>query len=102
MDIFLFTSKEEGLGTSVLDALACQVPVVTTRAGGIPEMITNEYNGLLCGIQQPKELAAAVLRVVNDNAFKELLVKNGGNTVLNFSKEKMASETLKNYQEVLG
>ena len=101
LDIFLFTSKEEGLGTSVLDALACKIPIVATRAGGIPEMITNEYNGLLCGIQQPQELADAVLRVVQDNALKELLINNGGNTVLNFSKEKMASETMMYYQEVV-
>ena len=100
LDIFLFTSKEEGLGTSVLDALACKIPVVATRAGGIPEMITNEYNGLLCGIQQPQELADAVLRVVQDNDLKELLIKNGGTSVLNFNKEKMASETMKYYQEV--
>jgi glycosyltransferase involved in cell wall biosynthesis len=63
-------------------------------------MITNEYNGLLCGIQQPQELADAVLRVVQDNDLKELLIKNGGTSVLNFNKEKMASETMKYYQEV--
>ena len=101
LDVFLFTSKEEGLGTSILDALASNVPVVATRAGGIPEMITNEYNGLLCGIQAPQELAQAVLKVAEDDNLRKSLVQNGKLTVANFSKEKTASETMSNYEAVL-
>ena len=42
LNVFLITSKTEGLGTSILDALAAKVPVVATRAGGIPEIIKDK------------------------------------------------------------
>jgi len=101
LDIFLFTSKEEGLGTSVLDAMASNVPIVATRAGGIPEMVTNGQNGLLCSIKNPEELADAVIRVVQNDEIRESIVQNGRATVQRFSKEKTASETMACYMDIL-
>jgi glycosyltransferase involved in cell wall biosynthesis len=101
LDIFLFTSKEEGLGTSVLDAMASGVPVVATRAGGIPEMVTNGQNGLLCGIQSPEELANAIIRVVQNDELRESIVRNGKTTAQKFSKEKTAAETMACYMDIL-
>lgn len=42
LNLFLMTSKTEGLGTTILDAFAAQVPVVATQAGGIPEIVQHE------------------------------------------------------------
>lgn len=47
MDIFALTSRAEGLGTAILDAFAYAVPVVATRAGGIPELIGDDERGWL-------------------------------------------------------
>jgi glycosyltransferase involved in cell wall biosynthesis len=102
LDVFLFTSKEEGLGTSVLDAMASKVPVVATRAGGIPEMVENGSNGFLCGIQRPQELAEAVVKLVKDSQLRQSIIENASATVQNFSKEKTALKTLECYEEVLG
>jgi L-malate glycosyltransferase len=101
LDIFLFTSKEEGLGTSVLDAMASKVPVVATKAGGIPEMITHEQNGLLCGIKNHKELAEATIKVIQDEEFRQSIISNGSATVQKFSKEKTALETIQTYMDIL-
>jgi len=60
VDVFLFTSKEEGLGTSVIDALACGIPVVATKAGGIPEIIQAGKNGFLAPIKNAPLLAEKV------------------------------------------
>ena len=60
LDIFLFSSKTEGLGTSLLDAFACQVPVVATNAGGVPELIIHEKTGLLSPTKDPQSLAKNV------------------------------------------
>ena len=62
-------SHMEGLGTSVLDAMAAGVPVVGTEAGGMPESIVNEVTGLVCPIRDPAAIAAAVLRMLDDDAF---------------------------------
>ncbi len=63
LDVFVMSSKEEGLGTSVLDAMACRKPIVATAAGGIPEMVIHEETGLLVPVGQPEVLADAIVRL---------------------------------------
>ena len=101
LDIFLFTSKEEGLGTSVLDALAAGVPVIATKAGGVPEMIKNLENGLLCEIQRPDELAKAVEYMIEQPEEKARMVANGLEIVKKFSKESTADQTLEVYESLV-
>jgi len=100
LDLFLFTSKTEGLGTSVLDALACKVPVVSTNAGGIPEVIKDEMNGLLAPVGDAKKLAQQVVRVLNDSTLRAQIIKSGTSTVDKFTKEKMALKTMEIYKAV--
>ena len=56
-DVFCLSSKLEGLGTSILDAMALGIPVVATEAGGIPEMIAHGRTGWLAAPQDPVSLA---------------------------------------------
>ena len=101
IDLFLLTSKTEGLGTSLLDAQVCAVPIVATRAGGIPEIVQHEKTGLLAPVQSPKKLARQVERLLTDTALKEKVVKNASVAVQSFSKEKMMEKTLEVYKEVM-
>ena len=55
-DVFVLTSKTEGLGTSLLDAQAAGIPCVATSAGGIPEIIQHNQNGLLVPPGNPEKL----------------------------------------------
>ena len=57
MDVFALTSRAEGLGTAILDAFAYSVPVVATRAGGIPELIGNDERGWLATPGDPSDVA---------------------------------------------
>lgn len=61
-DIFCLSSKLEGLGTSVLDAMALRIPVVATRTGGIPEMVVEGETGYLAEPGDPESLANALER----------------------------------------
>lgn len=63
-DIFCISSKEEGLGTSILDAMALRVPVVATKTGGIPDIVKEGETGFLAEPQNPQALAAAVNRAI--------------------------------------
>ncbi len=101
VDVFLFTSKEEGLGTSVIDALACGVPVVATKAGGIPEIIQDGVNGLLAPIKNPARLAEKVEQLLMNQTIRKKLVENGQATVFQFSKAATARKTLAVYQEII-
>jgi glycosyltransferase involved in cell wall biosynthesis len=101
LSIFLMTTRMEGLGTSILDAFLAEVPVVATRAGGIPEMVVHEKTGMLAPIGQAEELAIHCEKIIRDESFRKLLVSQAKEKVRNFSKEKTAEKTLELYRELL-
>jgi glycosyltransferase involved in cell wall biosynthesis len=98
LDVFLFTSKTEGLGTSVLDAFAAGVPVVASRAGGIPEMVEHEQTGLLAPVGDEAEFARQVLRLLNAPVLREQVVRGARQRVKYFSCEATAKKTLAYYE----
>lgn len=102
IDIFLFTSKEEGLGTSVIDALACGVPVIATGAGGIPEIIQDGINGFLAPVKNAAKLAEQVEFLLSDSEVKKKVIQKGKESAQQFSKEIMAQKTYLTYQACLG
>jgi glycosyltransferase involved in cell wall biosynthesis len=101
LDLFLFTSKTEGLGTSILDALGCNVPVVATNAGGIPEIIIHEQSGLLADIGNAEKLAENALRVLEDDELRKNLVEGGNKKVQEFTIENTSLQTLDIYKKVI-
>ncbi len=100
-DIFVMASKLEGLGTSVLDAMALGLPVVGTRAGGIPEMIIDEECGLLVETRNPDSLAKAILRMIKDPLLREKLSKGAVIKAQEFSIEETVRQNIKLYQELM-
>src|SRR5690606_28372567 len=84
LDVLLFSSRTEGLGSTILDAFACGVPVVSTNAGGIPEIVTNEETGLLAPVGDATALANNVLRVLQDPDLAARLKKAGMARVQHF------------------
>lgn len=101
-DVFVMSSKEEGLGTSVLDAMASGLPVVATAGGGIPEMVDQEKGGLLCEIGNPEELAKNLKRVILDEDLRKKFGKYNKQRVEDFNYQTTARKTLEVYQELLG
>lgn len=100
-DMFLMTSKQEGLGTSLLDAFLARVPVVATDAGGIPEIVRHMQTGLLAPVQDSSRLCENVVRLLTVTELRERLIDQAFAFVRDFSKEKTSSKTYKVYQEVL-
>ena len=101
LDVFLITSKTEGLGTSILDAQVARIPIVATRAGGIVEIVKHEVNGLVADVADSKQLAAHVIRLLNDRTFAQKLVEAGADMVKSFSKGMTAQKTKAVYNRVL-
>ena len=101
LDIFLMPSKEEGLGTSILDAFLAGVPVVATAAGGIPEMVHHEVTGLLAPVGDSKQLAGHIQRLIQEPDFTRQLIARAHHLVEKFSKQNTARETLIQYKQIL-
>lgn len=87
-DLFVMSSREEGLGTSVLDAMARGIPVASTSAGGLPEMLAGI--GLLVPPGDPSALADAVARLAVDPALRAELGARGRARVRQFTAARMA------------
>lgn len=102
-DVFLMTSKTEGLGSSILDAFACGVPVIATNAGGIPEAVINENTGLSAEVKDYTSLGEQVIRLLNDDSLRLKIVKNAREHLLtNFTTKKTGEKTFKVYNEIIG
>jgi len=97
-DVFLITSKTEGLGTSILDAFACHVPVVATNAGGISELVKDNVSGLLAEIGNASQLAEKVLSLLNDEALKRKVIEGATSKLNVFTKAQTAKRTLEVYE----
>jgi L-malate glycosyltransferase len=67
-DTFVLTSQMEGLGTAVMDAMCCGLPVVATRAGGLPELIEDGRDGLLVPVGDAAAVSAALSELLADPA----------------------------------
>jgi glycosyltransferase involved in cell wall biosynthesis len=63
-DVFVLPSLTEGYPLSVVEAMACGLPIVATRVGGVPDLIEDGANGLLCEPSDPGALAACVLTLL--------------------------------------
>lgn len=101
LDIFFMPSKLEGLGTSVLDAFACGVPVVSTFAGGIPELVTHLESGLLAKPGDYRQMAEHILRLADDRALRDKLVKNAREKVKTMDYHTMTGKILAIYREIV-
>jgi glycosyltransferase involved in cell wall biosynthesis len=80
-DVFVLPSISEGLPLVILEALATGIPVVASKVGGIPDIIINEYNGLLVKPRDVESLAKAVLRILLDARLKNRITAGGLKTI---------------------
>ena len=95
--IFLHPSETasgdvEGVPNAMLEAMASGLPIVSTRHGGIPEVIENGRNGLLCTEKDAEGVAAALLRLANDAVLYRRLAQQASASVREqFSKERQVA-----------
>ena len=66
MDIFLLPSISEGFPLSIMEAMAAELPVAASRAGGIPEIVQHGETGLLFPARNPEAIADAVIKILKD------------------------------------
>lgn len=65
-DLFIMPSEKESFGLAALEAMACEVPVVSSRAGGLPELNINDVTGFLCEVGDIEDMAEKSLIILDD------------------------------------
>lgn len=99
--VLAIPSLSETFGMTLIEAMACEVPVVASRVGGIPEVVVNGESGLLVEPGDPCALADAILTVLGDDTLKETMGKEGRRRVLKyFAWEQVTKVVLGHYREV--
>lgn len=103
LDIFVFPSLAEPLGTSLLAAMAHSLPVVAVASGGVPEVVVDKQTGLLVPASEPEPLAAALIELLREPARAAALGAAGRQRVLErFTSDHMVENTLRLYRELVG
>jgi L-malate glycosyltransferase len=100
-DVVALSSREEGMGSVLLDALAFGRPVAATRAGGIPEVIVDGECGLLADVRDPEGLGAAIARLITDSALAARFADKAQTRAAEFSVERMTDRTIEVYERVI-
>jgi len=102
-DLFLQPSGMESFGLAALEALACGVPVVGSRVGGVPEVVKDGSLGLLCEPGDVSGMAKAVLSLLEDRARSEAMSTAAIATVhAEFRREPIVDRYEAYYRKILG
>jgi glycosyltransferase involved in cell wall biosynthesis len=100
-DVFVMSSITEGLGTSLLDAMACRTAIVATHAGGIPEVVAEGETGFLVPVRDAAALADRIVRLLRRPELRAAFGEAGRRRVeARFSVDRMVEATLRAYARV--
>lgn len=102
-DLFVMSSVTEGLGTSLLDGMACSKAIVATRAGGMPEVVDEGRTGILVAPRDHQAMAAAIVRLLREEPLRRRMGEAGFARVRErFTVDRMVAETAAVYERLAG
>lgn len=101
LDLFIFPSRNEGLGSVLLDVMNLNVPIIATNVGGIPDIVKDRETGLLIKPNSALALADAIEELYLDAELRKTLVNGASVFVKDFSPEIMAGKYYSTYQDIL-
>jgi N-acetyl-alpha-D-glucosaminyl L-malate synthase BshA len=100
-DLFILPSESESFGLSALEAMACEVPVISTNAGGLPEVNIHGVTGFLSNIGDYQDMAANALILLKNDTLLVEFRKNALDQAKNFDLDRILTQYLEVYEEVI-
>jgi L-malate glycosyltransferase len=102
-DLFLLPSERESFGLAALEALSCEVPVIATAVGGVPEVVTDGETGFLFGVGEVEAMADAAWRLLSDPPRRRAMGAAGRrDAVERFSQDSVVGRYRSLYERVTG
>ena len=99
-DIYVQTPTIDNMPSSILEAFASGLPVVSTEAGGVPAMLTDEVHGLLAPIGDAGQIATQVVRLLEDSALARRLALSACDSTDALSWERVRDRWVAVYREL--
>ena len=101
-DVFLLPSELESFGLAALEAQACEVPVVASRVGGIPEVVTDGETGFLSDVGDTEKMSEDVLKLLNDETMRRTFGEKARElSIQRYSANKIVPQYVAFYEKVL-
>ncbi len=102
-DLFLLPSAQESFGLAALEAMACEVPVIASSVGGLPEVIEHGVSGFLHASDDVAGMAESAIRLLSDAELHKSVAAAGWRTVRErFCAEEIVPRYEAFYEEILG
>lgn len=101
IDIFIYPSLEEGLGSILLDAMEFGKPIIATNVGGIPDIIQDQHNGLLINPANATQLQATIVKLYDDTALQSRLRQHAQQAAKKFIPKHIAEQYWRLYNKLL-
>jgi len=100
-DIFVLPSLSESFGIVNLEAMACGLPIVATRVGGIPEIVEDEENGFLVEPKNPEQIAEKILLLFKNEELSKKISNNNKEKAKKYSWDRVVEKLEEIYSKVL-
>ena len=101
-DLFFLTSEKESFGLAALEAMACEVPVISSDAGGIPEVNIHGVTGYVSKIGDIDDMVVNTVKILKDEALHNQMKANALARAKDFSLEKILPMYERYYEKIVG
>jgi N-acetyl-alpha-D-glucosaminyl L-malate synthase BshA len=102
-DVLLLPSDQESFGLAALEAMACEVPVVASRVGGLPEVVTDGETGFLSEVGDVEKMAQDAARLLSDSSLRTEMGKRAReDAVSRYRTEIVIPKYIEFYERILG
>src|SRR4029079_7219446 len=102
-DVLLLPSEQESFGLAALEAMACEVPVIASRVGGLPEVVTDGETGFLSEVGDVDKMANDAAKLLSDESLRREMGKRARESaVTNYRTDIVIPRYIEFYQRVLG
>ncbi len=100
-DLFIMPSESESFGLAALEAMACKVPVITSNAGGLPELNVDDFCGYMCDVGDVEDMANKAITILTNEDTLKYFKENALKRAQDFDLKKILPMYIEYYNEVL-
>lgn len=100
-DLFIMPSESESFGLAALEAMACKVPVITSNAGGLPELNIDDFCGYMCNVGDVDDMAKKAITILSNEDVLKYFKENALIRAQDFDLKKILPMYIDYYKEVL-